>query len=73
MFKKENTMGFKVKIQEVSRVKSKSYYINFPVAFAEAIEIEKGEEVEWFIEDKNTYVLKRTKKRNSELTRKKTL
>ena len=52
-------MGFKVKIQEVVRAKSKSYYINFPVAFAEVIEIEKGEEVEWFIEDKNTYVLKR--------------
>ena len=34
-------MGFKVKIQEVVRAKSKSYYINFPVAFAEAIEIEK--------------------------------
>lgn len=63
-------MGFKVKIQEVTRAKSKSYYINFPVAFAEAIEIEKGEEVEWFIENKNTYVLKRTKKRKSELTRK---
>ena len=60
-------MGFKVKIQEVVRAKSKSYYINFPVAFAEAIEIEKGEEVEWFIENKNTYILKRVVKRGSEL------
>ena len=64
-------MGFKVKIQEVVRAKSKSYYVNFPVAFAEAIEIEKGEEVEWFIENKNTFVLKRIVKRGSELKRSK--
>jgi hypothetical protein len=63
-------MGFKVKIQEVVRAKSKSYYINFPVAFAEAIEIEKGEEVEWFIENRNTYVLKRIVKRHTELKNK---
>lgn len=62
-------MGFKVKIQEVVRTKSKSYYINFPVAFAEAIEIEKGEEVEWFIENKNTFVLKRVVKRGSDIER----
>ena len=33
----------------------------------DAIEIEKGEEVEWFIENKNTYILKRVVKRGSEL------
>jgi hypothetical protein len=30
-----------------------------PVAIAEALKMEKGEEFEWTIEDKNTLVLKR--------------
>jgi len=54
-------MGHKIKIQRVERGSTKSFYINFPAAIAEAGQIEKGEEMEWFIEDKNTFVLKRTK------------
>lgn len=52
-------MGYKSKIQMVDRGKTKSFYINFPAAIAEACNIEKGEEMEWLIEDKNTFVLKR--------------
>jgi hypothetical protein len=58
-------MGSKVKIQRVERGKTKSFYVNFPAAVAEAGEIEKGEEMEWFIEDKDTYVLRRVKKSKS--------
>jgi len=54
-------MGHKIKIQRVERGSTKSFYINFPAAIAEAGQIEKGEEMEWFIEDRNTFVLKRTK------------
>jgi len=54
-------MGYKVKIQKVERPTNKSYYVNFPAAPAEAIEVEKGEEFEWSIEDKNTLVLRRIK------------
>ena len=54
-------MGYKVKIQKVNRGTTKSFYVNFPAAVAEAAIIEKGEEMEWFIEDKNTFVLKRIK------------
>ena len=54
-------MGYKVKIQKVDRGKTKSFYVNFPAAVAESSQIEKGEEIEWIIEDKNTFVLKRTK------------
>jgi hypothetical protein len=50
-------MGSKVKIQRVERGKTKSFYVNFPAAVAEAGQIEKGEEMEWFIEDRDTYVL----------------
>jgi bifunctional DNA-binding transcriptional regulator/antitoxin component of YhaV-PrlF toxin-antitoxin module len=54
-------MGYKVKIQRVDRGTTKSFYINFPAAVAEAAQIEKGEEMEWIIEDKDTFVLKRAK------------
>jgi hypothetical protein len=55
-------MGYKVKIQRVERGKTKSFYINFPAAVAESVEIVKGEEMEWVIQDKNTFILKRLKK-----------
>ena len=56
-------MGYKVKIQKVDRGKTKSYYINFPAALAEAGGLEKGEEMEWILEDKNTFILERSKKK----------
>jgi hypothetical protein len=54
-------MGHKVKIQRVERGSTKSYYVNFPAAIAEAGQIGKGEEMEWFIEDRDTFILKRMK------------
>lgn len=54
-------MGYKVKIQKVDRGSTKSYYINFPAALAEASKLDKGEEMEWIIEDKNTFILQRIK------------
>ena len=62
-------MGYKVKIQKVERGKTKSFYINFPAAIAESAGIEKGEEMEWIIEDRNTYVLKRVKPTKSVLNK----
>ncbi len=53
-------MGYKIKIQKVSRPTNNSFYVNFPAAIAEAIEVEKGEVFEWFIEDKNTLIFKRS-------------
>ncbi len=58
-------MGYKIKIQKVDRGNTKSFYVNFPAAVAEATQIEKGEEMEWVIEDRNTFVLKRIKPKNS--------
>ena len=54
-------MGYKVKIQKIERATNKTYYVNFPGAFADAINLEKGEQMEWFIEDRNCFVLKRVK------------
>ena len=64
-------MGYKVKIQRVERGNTKSFYINFPAAVAEAGQIEKGEELEWLIEDRNTFVLRRTKEIKSLINRQK--
>lgn len=58
-------MGYKVKIQKVERGATKSFYVNFPAAVAEACVLEKGEEMEWLIEDRNNFVLKRVKQQNS--------
>lgn len=64
-------MGYKAKIQRVDRGKTKSFYINLPAAVAEACNIEKGEGMEWLIEDRNTFVLKRIDKAKSLLINKK--
>ena len=58
-------MGHKVKIQRVERGSTKSFYVNFPAAIAEAGQIEKGEEMKWLIEDRDTYVLQRIRKSKS--------
>ncbi len=55
-------MGYKTKIQKVERPTNKSYYVNLPTALADSLVVEKGEEFEWFIEDKNTLVLQRVNK-----------
>lgn len=54
-------MGFPTKIQKIKREKSQQWYVNFPSAIAQAMEFERGEVVEWLIEDKQNMILKRTK------------
>jgi antitoxin component of MazEF toxin-antitoxin module len=55
--------GYAVKLQKVERPTNRSYYVNFPVALAEAMGMTKGEEFVWIIEDKNTLIFKRKKAR----------
>ena len=62
-------MGHKIKIQRVERGTTKSYYVNFPAALAEAARIEKGEELEWLMEDRNTFLLRRVLPKKSVLKR----
>lgn len=52
-------MGYKTKIQKVDRPTNQSYSVNLPTALAQSFEIEKGEEFEWIIENKNLLLLKR--------------
>ena len=60
MSKAEKTTGDRIKVQKVERPTNRSYYLNLPVALAEALAINKGEEMLWLIEDKNTLLLCRT-------------
>lgn len=52
-------MGYPTKIQLIKRKKSEQWYINFPSAIAQAMEFQRGEVVEWLIQDRQTMVLKR--------------
>ena len=53
-------MGFPTKVQTIRRAKSEQWYINFPASVAQAIEFEKGEIVEWVIEDQKKMNFKRS-------------
>ena len=53
--------GYEIKVQKVERPTNRSYYINLPVALAEAIGVEKGEAFLWHVEDKNTLIFQRAK------------
>lgn len=52
-------MGFPTKVQLIKRKESEQWYINFPSALAQAMEFERGETVEWIVEDKSQLVLRR--------------
>ncbi len=52
-------MGYKVKMQKVSRPTNNSFFVTVPVVLVDTLELEKGEEFEWLVEDKNTLVLRR--------------
>jgi len=52
-------MGYPTKVQLIGRKASQQYYINFPSAVAQAMELSKGERVEWTIHDKAHLILSR--------------
>lgn len=55
-------MGYATKIQTIKRKKSEQWYVNFPAAVAQAIELNHGEVVEWIIDDHQRLVLQRSDK-----------
>ncbi len=52
-------MGYAVKLQKVQRPSNRSYYLNVPMVLAETLGLQKGEVLEWTVQDKNTLILKR--------------
>jgi len=45
-------MGYPTKVQLIQRKASRQFYINFPAPLAQALDLAKGEIVEWNIQDK---------------------
>ena len=52
-------MGYPTKVQLIKRKKSQQYYINFPAAMAQAMDLAKAEDVEWTVSDKKHLILSR--------------
>jgi hypothetical protein len=53
-------MGYQSTVQVIQRgSKNRQWYLICPAPLAQALEIEKGEVIEWVVEDKHTLVLKR--------------
>jgi len=74
VYKGDIVMGHPTKVQLIQRKKgTDQWYINFPTAVAQAMEFDKGETVEWIIEDKANVVLHRRQVPTSPVTVKKTL
>ena len=54
-------MGYPTKVQLIERKRgTNQWYINFPTPIAEAMDFQKGEVVEWAIEDRQHLHLSRT-------------
>jgi hypothetical protein len=58
-------MGYRVKVQKVQRPTSRSFYVNLPIAVAESMDVEKGEQFEWQVVDKDTLTFTRIKSKTS--------
>jgi bifunctional DNA-binding transcriptional regulator/antitoxin component of YhaV-PrlF toxin-antitoxin module len=54
-------MGYESSVQVIERTnRTRQFYLICPAPLAEALELEKGEVIEWIIEDKHTLTLKRS-------------
>jgi bifunctional DNA-binding transcriptional regulator/antitoxin component of YhaV-PrlF toxin-antitoxin module len=57
-------MGYQSTVQVIERGgKNRQWYLICPAPLAQALEIEKGEVIEWVVEDKHTLILKRAPRR----------
>ena len=53
-------MGYFSKLQVIQRGETnRQYYLICPAPLAQALELEKGEDIEWVIEDKSSIMLRR--------------
>jgi bifunctional DNA-binding transcriptional regulator/antitoxin component of YhaV-PrlF toxin-antitoxin module len=58
-------VGYVSKVQVIRRGSNdqKQYYLICPAPLAQALEMEKGETIEWIVEDKQTLIIKRHTKK----------
>ena len=53
-------MGYVTRVQVIERKnQTRQFYVICPAALAEALELQKGEEVEWVVEDKGRLTVRR--------------
>ena len=63
-------MGYLTKVQVIERAKGqRQFYLICPAPLAQALEIEKGETIEWVVEDKWTLSVKRVEARQTQSQR----
>lgn len=61
-------MGYLTKVQVIERANdTRQYYLICPAPLAQALELEKGEEIDWVVEDRNTLVLRRVQEKATTL------
>jgi len=60
-------MGYLTKVQVIERAKGqRQFYLICPAPLAQALEMEKGETVEWVVEDKWTLSIRRVDAKQSQ-------
>ena len=53
-------MAYQTKLQVIQRGgQNRQYYLICPAPLAAALEMEKGEELQWVIKDRNTFEIRR--------------
>lgn len=58
--REETGMGYKTTVQEIRRKNNRrQFYVICPAPLAEALELEKGEEVEWVVHDRDRLIVLR--------------
>jgi bifunctional DNA-binding transcriptional regulator/antitoxin component of YhaV-PrlF toxin-antitoxin module len=63
-------MGYLSKVQLIERAnQTRQFYLICPAPLAEALELQKGEPIEWVIEDRHTLILKRPTKLSAKTAR----
>jgi len=59
-------MGYLTKLQVIERKNNtRQYYLVCPAPLAQALELEKGEDLEWVVQDKRTLIIRRAAKEQS--------
>lgn len=54
-------MGYVTRVQVIERANdTRQYYLICPAPLAQALELEKGEAIDWVVEDRHTLILRRT-------------
>ena len=55
-------MGYLSKVQVIERAnQTRQFYLICPAPLAEALELEKGEPLEWIIKDRHTFEIRRSR------------